>query len=275
MQNISIFEKDGMLPMLAFDHRGSFEKAMKAAYPDTEVTLDEMIALKQKIIASVETLCSGMLIDQDMGLPAYKKLNCQTPFLLPMEKTGYTDEAGERLTELMYSPESLQECGAQGAKVLLYSNHNLPSWEKQLATAQRAIESTQGVHLPLFLEFVNYDANGIVSGTVVENVKTAIQADIKPTVWKVAYPGSREECRKMTEICSDTRWVVLTGGGTFEEFVERYQIAVEEGARGFLAGRALWAEACDFYRDKEKLEQFLSVVLPERFRELVAIGVKE
>jgi tagatose-1,6-bisphosphate aldolase len=275
MQNISIFEKNGKLPMLAFDHRGSFEKTMKAAYPDTDVTQEEMVDLKEKIIASVADICSGMLIDQDMGLPAYKNLHCQTPFLLPLEKTGYTDEAGERVTELMYPPESLVENGAKGAKMLLYTNHHLPTWEKQLETTRVALETTGESNLPLFLEFVNYDANGIASGTVVENVQAAIEAGIKPAVWKVAYPGSREECQKMTAAVGSTPWVVLTGGGTFEEFMEHYQVATEEGVAGFLAGRALWAEACTFYRDEDKLTQFLSEVLPERFRKLVAIGIEK
>lgn len=251
--------------MLAFDHRGSFGKMMQVAYPETVVHEDEMIALKQKIIASVADICSGMLVDQDMGLPAYKNLDCKTPFLLPLEKTGYIDTAGERVTELMYSPQSLIENGAQGAKLLIYSNYYLPTWEKQLETTRMALKSTSEVNLPLFLEFVLYEANGIQPGTVVENVKAAIDAGITPTVWKVAYPGTREECQKMTEVCGQTPWIVLTGGGTFEEFARDYAIATEEGAKGFLAGRALWAEACTFYRDEEKLQEFLSKTLPERF----------
>ena len=271
MNGLEVFTKNGKMPLLAFDHRGSFEKAMKAAYPDPQ-TLEETIALKQKIIEAVADICSGMLIDQDYGLPAFKNLNCQSPFLLPLEKTGYTDAAGERVTELMYSPDSLLENGAQGAKLLIYSNHNLPTWEKQLDTIRIALENTQKVGLPLFLEFVDYEANGVNPGTVVENVTAAIEAGIKPSVWKIAYPGSREECRKMTEVCGDTPWIVLTGGGTFEDFAQNYQVATEEGVSGFLAGRSLWAEACTFYRDEEKLRQFLSETLPLRFRKLVAIG---
>lgn len=272
MQNISIFEKNGKLPMLAFDHRGSFGKMMQAAYPEVPVTESDTIALKQRIIASVASLCSGMLIDQDMGLPAYKNLTCQTPFLLPLEKTGYTDEAGERVTELMYSSESLIADGARGAKLLLYTNPHLPTWEKQLETARIAIKSTTEHDLPLFIEFVLYEANGIAPGTVVENVTAAIEAGIKPTVWKIAYPGSREECSKMTALVGETPWIVLTGGGTFEDFVSEYRVASEEGSMGFLAGRALWSEACSIYRDEEKLSQFLTETLPEHFRELVSIG---
>ena len=271
MQEIPPFSKEGKLPMLAFDHRGSFGKMMQAAYPETVVTEEEMIALKRAVIAAVASITSGMLIDQDMGLPAYKNLGIDTPFLLPLEKTGYTDAAGERVTELMYSPESLIADGAKGAKLLIYSNHNLPTWEKQLETTRVALRGVAQVGLPLFLEFVDYDANGVASGSVVENVASAIRAGIVPSVWKIAYPGSREECRKMTEICGDTPWIVLTGGGTFEEFAKHYQIAIEEGASGFLAGRALWAEACNFYRDKVQLGEFLGKTLTERFEKLNAI----
>ena len=42
MNGLEVFTKNGKMPLLAFDHRGSFEKAMKAAYPDPQ-TLEETI----------------------------------------------------------------------------------------------------------------------------------------------------------------------------------------------------------------------------------------
>lgn len=259
------------MPMLAFDHRGSFEKMMQAAYPDSVVTKEEIIELKRRIIDAVAGMSSGVLIDQDYGLPAYEKSDCVTPFLLPLEKTGYTDEAGERVTELLYSPESLLLDGAQGAKLLLYTNPYLPTWEKQLATAKEAWQTTQEADIPLFVEFVLYEANGIKPGTVVENVRLATLAGLTPEVWKVAYPGSLEACQEMTALAKETPWIVLTGGGTFEDFAREYENALRAGASGFLAGRALWAEACSLYRDEEKLSAFLNETLRDRFEILLGI----
>jgi len=274
MTLLNAFTKNSKILMLAFDHRGSFKKMMEKG-AGREVSIEEIVDLKKQIIKSVASFSSGILIDQDYGLPAYQQLKSETPldasYVLPMEKTGYTDAKGERITELLYSAESLVTDGAKGAKLLLYTNPQVPSWATQLDTARTAIQQAQSAGLPMFLEFVLYDNEEVHAGTVVENVTKAIEAGIKPDVWKVAYPGSRQACKEMTQVVGDTPWILLTGGDNFDVFKEQYKEAVEEGASGFLAGRALWKEACDMHTDKEKLSEFLANVLPERFNFLVNI----
>ena len=43
------------------------------------------------------------------------------PYLLCIEKTGYTDTNHERLTQLEYTVEALKAKGASGIKILLFS----------------------------------------------------------------------------------------------------------------------------------------------------------
>jgi tagatose-1,6-bisphosphate aldolase len=38
-------------------------------------------------------------------------------------------------------------------------------------------------------------------------------------------------------------WTLLSAGVGFEEFVKRVGIALDNGASGFIAGRAIWGEA--------------------------------
>ena len=99
MPDLAPFLKDGKFLMLALDHRGSFKKLMN---PEDEkaVTDQQAIDLKREIINSVKDQMSGVLIDPDYGLPAYNEKT--KPFLLPVEKTGYEAQAGERLTKLEY-----------------------------------------------------------------------------------------------------------------------------------------------------------------------------
>lgn len=261
---------NGKMTMLAFDHRGSFKKAVETSL-GRESTTEEIIELKRKILNSLSSFTTGMLIDKDYGLPAYAQLGLDIPYLLPMEKSGYTDDDGERLTELSYNVESLISEGAKGAKLLVYTNPNISSWDKQIETMREAMIDTNNHDFPFFLEFVLYDKDQIGAGTVAENVKKAIEQNIIPDVWKVAYPGSADECQKMTEVAGDTPWILLTGGGDFETFYQRYKEAASYGAKGFLAGRALWGEACEYINDEEKLKDFLENVLPERFKRLLEI----
>lgn len=259
------FMHDGKIIMLAFDHRGSFKKAMERVH---SVDDEEIVNLKKLVLEAAADAVSGVLIDQEYGLPAYRALGMRAPFLLPMEKTGYTDAEGERVTELQYDAASIVEAGALGAKLLLYTNPHVPSWKKQMETAKAAIADSSDKNLPLFLEFVLYEARGVEPGTVVENVARAIEEGLRPDVWKVAYPGSREACRELTRIAGGTPWIVLTGGDSFPVFENHFREACEEGAAGCLAGRALWSEACELYEDPASLRAFLDSTFKERLHAL-------
>src|SRR3989344_6575374 len=117
--NLSIFQNHGKYLMLALDHRGSFRKYVNPGHPEA-ATDEDLIQTKAMIIESVQDQFSGLLIDLDWGLPGYKNKN--KPYLLPLEKSGYTDKKGDRITDLGYSAKKIKSLGASGAKLLLYFN---------------------------------------------------------------------------------------------------------------------------------------------------------
>lgn len=265
---IDVFRKEKIFPMLAFDHRGSFLKLLTGT--GVEPTPEEVIQVKKDILQALVPYMSGALIDEDYGLPALKSMHSLVPYLLPLEKTGYTDKQGERITEIFATPKQLIEKGAQGAKLLLYANHHIPSWGAQVKTAKNQAFLCKEVGMPFFLEFVLYSVGEIKPGTVYETVEKAIQDGVTCDVWKIPYPGSKEECEKITALVGNTPWIVLTGGTTFEEFKEQYFIARNAGCAGFLAGRALWQEIGGFWRDEAKYRDFLQNELPTRFKKLIS-----
>ncbi len=264
---LEIFKKNDIFPMLAFDHRGSFVKLLQGT--GDAPTQTEIVRIKKDILNAVEPYMSGTLIDEDYGLPALKEMNTTVPYLLPLEKTGYTDKAGERITEILSTPEELQAKGAKAAKLLLYTNHNVPSWNVQMQTSREQMELCHAAKMPFFLEFVLYQVDDIQPGTVFETVQKAIMDGITCDVWKLPYPGSKEECEKITEIVGATPWIVLTGGTTFELFKEQYEIAHSAGCVGFLAGRALWQEVGALWRSPEAYAEFIEKELPRRFKSLI------
>ena len=97
--DLSKFTSRGKFLMLALDHRGSFKKLINPQNV-TVVSDDTVIQLKSEIIQALADQFSGVLIDEAWGLEACKEVCSVKPFLLPLEKTGYTDEGGERITEL-------------------------------------------------------------------------------------------------------------------------------------------------------------------------------
>ena len=285
--DLSKFTKDGKFLMLALDHRGSFKKLMNPSSPDS-VSDDNVIELKSEIIQALSSHFSGLLIDETWGLEACKKVCSVKPFLLPLEKTGYTDENGERVTELEYSVKQIKEMGASGAKLLLYFNPDLigvnpnaQSASKQLETAKQVTEECRANDFPFFLEIVTYEPNGVQMshdrGTNGTNVTVSVQqfqkVGVVPDVWKLEFPGSLEKCQEITNLVGNVPWILLTGGQSFDEFRPELEIAIKGGAKGFLAGRALWQEVCSL--EGEEKQKFLSETLPDRFKIIAEIATME
>ncbi len=269
--DLTQFQKDGKYLMLALDHRGSFKKLMNPENPDS-VEDFQAIDLKKQIILSVEPQMSAILIDPVLGLPAYDKAK---PFLLPIEKSGFKDEGGERITEIGYTVQQLKDWGASGAKLLIYFNPYLESFKKQLATAKAVIDDCKQNDFPVFLEIVTYEKDRELTlderpKVVIDSLNMFLNTGTIPDVFKLEYPGDIETCQKITEMLGQTPWIILTRGVTFDEFVPQLKEAAESGCVGFLAGRALWQEVCTMQGDEK--QKFLSETLPERFKQISVIA---
>ncbi len=277
-----LFTKNGKYLMLAFDHRESFIKSLNKEHPEN-VTKQQTIALKRQILEAVMDKTTGILIDQDYGLPAYDEVIentpelARTPFLLPSEKSGYAkgtnEEQDERLTQIQYPAESIKKDGATGVKLLVYFNTKAHSSPKQLQTSKIVLDNAHLNELPLFLEIVTYKKPTDTENPVVyESVKMFLDYGIKPDVFKLEYPGSVEECKKISELLRphNIPWILLTRGVEFEEFCKQLEVASLNGCVGFLAGRSVWQEATTITDPTEKAV-FFKRTLPERFERISRI----
>lgn len=269
MINLKKFQDHKKYLMLALDHRGSFRKYINPSDPG-KATDDDLIKTKALIIKALEDQFSGVLLDPDWGMSAYKSKN--KPYLLCLEKTGYVENDGEKITELQYSARQLKEWGASGVKLLIYFNPEAKSARQQIKTARAALADSHKNKLPLFLEIVTYGdkKKNNQSELVLDSVKMFLKNNIVPDVWKLEYPGNKKSCEKITVLVGKTPWIILTGGATFKVFAKQLQDAIATGAVGFLAGRALWQEISDYKTETGKKE-FLRTVVAERFREIAKI----
>lgn len=268
---LDIFKKNGKFLMLALDHRGSFKKYVNKTDPES-VTDDEIVDVKKMIIDSVREDMSGVLIDPIWGIKAYTNPN--KPFLLCLEKTGYNENEGERITELEYTADELKKMGASGAKILLYFNPEAETCKDQLNTAQIAINQCREAGLPFFLEIVTY-GNEILgkarSEWVLRSVDAFLKAGIRPDVFKLEYPGDEKSCQEITRMLGPIPWILLTRGEPYQIFAEQLKTAIKSGAVGFLAGRAIWQEVADYTNNKNRKE-FLINTAKKRFQEICRIA---
>lgn len=274
--DLSRFTSNGKFLMLALDHRGSFKKLMNPQDPEA-VKDEEVIVLKSEIIEALKDQFSGLLIDEIWGLEACREV-CQTkPFLLPLEKSGYKELDGERVTELEFTVQQLMHNKASGAKLLVYFNPEAQTTDKQLDMAKKVLGECSRYNFPLFLEIVTYGLSahpgGVVGrhlGRVVDSVRMFLENKVVPDVFKLEYPGSFEACGDITKLLGNTPWILLTGGDDFDIFKVHLGDAIKAGAKGFLAGRALWQELTTLAGEEK--EKFLQETLPERFRALAKIA---
>jgi len=270
--DLEIFKNNNKFLMLAFDHRGSFKKFINKENPEL-VTDADAIKTKRIIIENLQDLFSGVLIDEDWGLPAYE--NKTKPFLLCVEKSGYTEDGSSRITEIKYKIKDLKKLGASGIKLLVYFNPEDKSVTTQLETSKNILLEAKENDLPLFLEIVTYGKDEDVrrGELVLKSLDMFLEFGITPDVFKLEYPGSLENCQKITKKLGDIPWILLTRGVSFDKFKPQLQNAVDAGAVGFLAGRALWQEIVD-YKTWEEKENYLKNTVRLRFKEINKITLK-
>ncbi len=271
--NPEIFTKDGVYAMLALDHDASFKK-MIAGGNSAYVPKEAIVDLKRQIIEPLLPHMSGMLIDSEYGLPAYRgaieKTGSGTSYLLRIEKSGYSGDENNRINDRQFTASELENDGAKGVKLLLYINPSVPAFALQKEFARQVIEESHAANLPVFVEFVTYNVPGN-SMTRFEMMDTAltgfISDGIVPDVWKLEYPESPELCEKITERVGNTPWILLSRGVTFDEFLPQLSAAANVGCKGFLAGRALWQEVGT--KSEADKEVFLTKEVPERFEKMI------
>ena len=268
------FQKNGKYLMLALDHRGSFKKYVRKDNPEM-VSDAEIISAKKLIIDALYDDMSGVLVDPNWGLPAYQ--GREKPFLLCIEKTGYSESAGERTTELQYTAEELADLGASGVKLLLYFNPIASNVNEQLETAKKVAAQCSEVGLPYFLEIVTYGEEAKIDrgSVIIKSIGMLLDFNVKPDVFKLEFPESPEACSTISEMLAPKKipWILLTGGEDYDTFRERLIIAVKHGAVGFLAGRAIWQEMADF-TDEASRAKFINEVATKRFKDICEIAAQ-
>lgn len=270
---VQSFTQNGKILMAALDHRGSFNKLVGPSVSD-----DDIINTKEEIIEALYADMSGILVDPKWGLKAYERytqkqnIKSKKPYLLSIEKTGYSEEKGERIAELEYSVEQFKELGASGVKLLLYVNPHLESFSKQLEIARTVLTDCKAHDLPLFLEFLTYtlEEKSSKSELVLESVGEFIEQGVIPDVFKLEFPDNEESCEKLTEMVGDTPWILLTFGASFDTFKQELKLATQNGCSGFLAGRSLWQDFVQYKGEERKA--FFQTTVKERFREIGEIA---
>jgi len=256
-----ICDANGRIGVLAIDHRDSLRAVID---PDDPAGVDrsDIVALKQLILTELAHLATGVMLEPEYSIPdLIPMLPEGTGFTAALESQGYSADPSSVPTELLdgWSVQQAKDCGAAAAKLLVYYSDSAPDHAAaQRATITAVVAECERVGIPLLLEPLGFPGEPHGPGTV-----AAVKATMPlgATVMKVAWPGD-DHLAELVDALQDRPWVMLSGGGPFDQYLEQVSKAVAQGCSGFMAGRAVWREATATVDADERVEVLRSVAAP-------------
>jgi tagatose 1,6-diphosphate aldolase len=279
----------GMMTMCALDHRGSLKKMLGGENPEG-VSYQTMVDFKLDLCRILAPHASAILLDPIYGAGqtiAAGILPKSTGLLVSVEESGYSGDAGERITNLLpgWNAHKIKRMGASAAKLLLYYRPDVGVAPTQLDTVKNLADDCLAEDIPFVVEPVSYrvkenkqDFARLKPQLVIETAKqiTALPMDLL----KAEFPADPEyewDKSKWLDFChqlngaSHVPWIILSAGVNYDIFCQQVEIACRAGASGFLAGRALWQEATQIGSQRERLN-FLETAVVERLMSLTELA---
>ena len=283
----------GVIAVTAVDHRGSLEAMLKRTMPGRPIGFAEMAAEKLRITRVLAPLSTAVLLDPLHG--AFALAHGAVPgtvgLIMCLEEFGYEGHAEGRLTTVIqeWSVAKIKRMGAVGVKVLLFYHPESPVAPQQEEFVRRVAEDCQRHDIALLLEPMSYPIRpGVQKESaefarekphiVIESVRRLGSLDVD--LLKAEFPADprfetdedrlRAHCRALSE-ASPVPWVLLSAGETFDVFQRLTALACQEGASGFMVGRAIWQEAMQL-ADPADRELFLAKTGAGRLRILTALA---
>jgi myo-inositol catabolism protein IolC len=265
---------DGKLYILAFDHRGSFQKKMFGIQGDPTPEETETIADAKRLIfegmelavqRGVDAAATGVLVDEQFGSDIPQRAKQEHLVLaMPVEKSGqdefdfqYGEDFGEHIAKydvdfakvlVRYNPEGdadMNERQLGRLKQLadwLHANDRKFLFELLVPAEKAQLESVGG-------DGDRYDAE-LRPALMKQTIKDIQDFGIEVDVWKIEGVDAREDAEALAQQTRSGEGregvvCVLLGRGASDEKVDHWlrQAAPVDGFVGFAIGRSIWWDA--------------------------------
>jgi myo-inositol catabolism protein IolC len=295
---------DGKLYILAFDHRGSFQKKMfgiegtptpeeTAKITDAKLLIFEGMELA--VERGAEAGAAGVLVDEQFGGDIPQRAKAEGLVLaMPVEKSGqdefdfeYGEEFGEHIER--FDPDF--------SKVLVRYNPDDPDTadmnRRQLVKLKRLADWLHEHDRKFLFELLvpateaqlasvggdtdRYDAEvrpGLMLRAIAEIQDSGIEVD----VWKIEGVDSRDDARTLAERTRSGEGrenvvCVVLGRGASTEKVEHWlrEAAVVEGYVGFAIGRSIWWDALKAYLEEGRERADAAAEIANNYLHFIAV----
>lgn len=264
---------------LAIDQRPPLMNLVaKALGKDPEQVAAEVTELKGLLADTLARSVTGILIDPHYAFPAAMPvIPREIGLMLTLEHHRFETVAGGwRKSRIIpgWSVEEAVRVGADGLKLLAWHRPDAPQevTEHQLNFVREVGEQCRRADRLFIFEVLPYPLPGEDAATYNAKLRemsleiAAAFADpgFHIDLYKLAIPGSAELVKEwggsaysLDDLEADMReysklpapWLLLSGGLNTDQFVDAFDCAAGAGARGYLAGRAIWQHPLRKYPD--------------------------
>ena len=264
---------DKPLFLVAFDHRGSFEKDLfGASEPVPPDVRDGIVQVKEIIFdAFVRALAEGaprdvcgVLVDEEFGSGVARRAKAErVPLAMPVDKSGqeefefqYGDDFGAHIEAfdpsfskvlVRYNPDGDPDLNQRQTERLARLSHWLRDRNRKFLF-ELLVPATKDQLDRFGGDQRAYDRE-LRPDLVVATIAALQAGGVEPDIWKIEGLDSTEACEQVVaqaqvEGRSDVKCIVLGRGADEPQVIEWVKIGARvEGFDGFAVGRTLWEDA--------------------------------
>jgi myo-inositol catabolism protein IolC len=289
------------LYILAFDHRGSFQKKMFGISGEPNEEETARIADAKRVIfegfqrAGAEGApkeSAGLLVDEQFGADIARTASAEGfLFAMPVEKSGQDE------FDFQYGADYAKHIeGFDPSFVKVLVRHNVEGDpEMNVRQEARLKELSDRLHAhdrtflfellvaaePHQLEAVGGDADRYDKETrpalMVQSIRALQEAGIEPDIWKIEGIDARDDCQRISEQVRsggrDHVACVVLGRGANEDAVIHWLRtgAGVPGYIGFAIGRTIWWDAVKAYLAGDIDRGTAAKTIAENYRKMIDV----
>jgi len=285
--------KHGIFTMIAIDHHDTLIELIRQRQGGLEPTAEVITAEKERLARALASHASAILLDPIYSVESLIKQHIipgRVGIMVAREASSYTDNDPGRETVLLadWNAAAIKRVGADGVKLLLYYHPDSSQAAYQENIVRQVAQECQEADIPFLLEPICYPIKPGQSKNdpdfaaerpeiVLESARRL--APLGVDVLKAEFPAAGQQfddftmrmyCRRLTELIG-IPWVLLSAGVNFQNFQRQVKFACEEGASGFVVGRAIWQEAVET-PDPDRRADYLNKIAVSRLRILADVA---
>ena len=291
----------GKLYVLAFDHRGSFQKKMLGIQgtptPEDAERIEDakrviFEGFQQAILDGAPKDAAGILVDEQFGADIARSARKEGYlFAMPVEKSGqdefdfeYGEDFGKHIEEfdptfskvlVRYNPDGDREMNS----MQLVRLKRLSDWLHD--NGRKFLFELLVPAEPAQLEQVGGDADRydkeVRPGLMVQSILDIQAGGVEPDVWKIEGIDKREDCQRIAHTARrdgrDGVACVVLGRGANEEAVIHWlqQGAGVDGYVGFAIGRTIWWDPLKAYIDGGTSREDAAGAIAANYRKMIDV----